>query len=165
MPPALRAVHLHALHSVGRIAVRGNRTRIGGLREARPAAPALELLLGTEQLRAAAGAEVAPGPVIVPERSGECPLGALLAQDPVLLGRQLSAPLLVGLLDAISHDRADCKRSRARRSASETASSASFARTIASEALPALESSQVSSPTTGLRIFSAKAISDRVPNS
>ena len=56
--------------------------------EARPAGAGLELRLGAEQLRAAAGAAVGPRPVLVPEVARERALGPLLAEDVVLDRRQ-----------------------------------------------------------------------------
>src|SRR5262249_38617119 len=71
--------------------------------EARPAGAAVELVLGAEELGAAASADEAARLVVVPERSGEGRLGALLAQNAELLGRQLAAPLFLGLANAIVH--------------------------------------------------------------
>src|SRR5204863_10061494 len=67
--------------------------------EGRPAAAGVVLRVGVEQLRTAAGAPVRPGledEVVLP---AERRLGPLVAEDPILLGRQLLARLLLGLLD------------------------------------------------------------------
>src|SRR5262249_31663555 len=71
--------------------------------EAGPAAVRLELLArGEERLAAGGAAEGAPllGGVVL---AAEGRLGALLAEHPVLIGRQLLAPLGVGLLDLLGH--------------------------------------------------------------
>ena len=52
---------------------------------------------------AAAGAPVRPGLEDVVVLPAERRLGPLVAEDPILLGRQLLAPLLLGLLD-LSHE-------------------------------------------------------------
>src|SRR5207253_4634161 len=64
-------------------------------REARPAGTAVELGAGVEQGLAAAGAVIDPGAVLLVERARPGALGAVLAQHPVLLGRQAAAPLLI----------------------------------------------------------------------
>src|SRR6267143_2539814 len=115
MSAAPAAVHLHALHAVARIALRGDRAGVGGAREARPPGAALELVVGAEQLGAAARAHEAPGLVIVPQRSAEGALGPLLAEHAVLLQRQLAAPLLLALLDLLVHGAADSSPSAAGR--------------------------------------------------
>src|SRR5438309_4085605 len=107
MAAAAAAVHLHPLHAVARIPLRGDGARVGRAREARPAGAALELVVGAEQLRAAARAHEAPRLVVVPQRSAEGALGALLAEHAILLERQLAAPLIVGLLDLLVHGAAD----------------------------------------------------------
>src|SRR5258705_7535339 len=78
MAAAAPAVHLHPLHAVARVPLRDHGAGIGGAREARPPGAALELVVGAEQLGAAARAEEAPGLVIVPQRSAEGALGPLL---------------------------------------------------------------------------------------
>src|SRR5205807_10529557 len=67
--------------------------------EARPAGAALELGLRGEQRQVAAGAGEDALAMLVEERARTRPFGALLAQDIILLRRQLRAPLRVGLLD------------------------------------------------------------------
>ena len=63
--------------------------------EARPAGAALELAVGDEQRLAAADAGERPGALLVQQRAGAGPLGAVLAQHLVLLRRQLRAPFRV----------------------------------------------------------------------
>src|SRR5467141_2922518 len=115
MTAAPAAVHLHPLHAVARIAFGGDGAGVRRAREARPAGAALELVVGAEQLRAAARAEEAPRLVIVPQRSTEGALGPLLAQHAILLERQLAAPLFVALLDLVVHGAADSNPSAAGR--------------------------------------------------
>src|SRR5205085_8438738 len=67
--------------------------------EARPAGAALELGLRGEQRQVAAGAGEDALAMLVEERARTRPFSALLAQDIILLRRQLRAPLRVGLLD------------------------------------------------------------------
>ena len=66
--------------------------------EAGPAGAALELGVGCEQFLAAAGAGEYAVALLGVQRAGAGPLGAMLAQHLVLRGRQLRAPLLVGVL-------------------------------------------------------------------
>src|SRR5881394_2279232 len=68
---------------------------VGRLGEAGPAGARVELGVGGEELGAAADAAVHPLALLVDVRSGEGALGAGLAGDLVLLGRELFAPLLV----------------------------------------------------------------------
>src|SRR5689334_16037926 len=98
MAAAAAAMHLGAQHAEG--------TVLGGadgvferLVEARPAGPAFELGIGGEQRQVATGAGEDALAMLLEERAGAGALGALLAQDLVLLRRQLRAPLGVGLLD------------------------------------------------------------------
>src|SRR5947207_12720722 len=94
-----RAQHLCAHHAVARVGLLLHGLLPRRRRERRPAAAGVVLRIRVEQLRAAAGAAVGArleDMVVLPaERS----LGSLLAEDAVLLGRQLLAPLLLGLLD------------------------------------------------------------------
>src|ERR1700682_3422786 len=100
---AAAAMHLDPLHSVARVARRGDGARVGRTREAGPARPAVELLLGAEELRAATRAEIAAGLVIVPELAAEGALGARLSEHAGLLERQLAAPLIIALVDRVVH--------------------------------------------------------------
>src|SRR5881392_1903169 len=105
MPAAAAAVDLDPFHPVRGIALGLDDPRSGRPREAGPAAAALELVLGAKKLGAAAGAQESAGPVVVQQRAGEGPLGALLPKHSILLGGQLAPPLLVGLFDLVVHDR------------------------------------------------------------
>ena len=67
--------------------------------EARPAGAALEFGLGGEQRQVAAGAGEDALAVLLQQRARARALGALLAQDFILLRRQLRAPFGVGLFD------------------------------------------------------------------
>src|SRR4051794_22009909 len=101
--PAARAQHLGAHHAVGRVGLLLHGIFARGRRKGRPAAPGVVLRIGFEQLCAAAGAPVRARLEYVVVLTAERRLGSLLAQDAVLLGRQLGAPLLLGLLD-LRHD-------------------------------------------------------------
>ncbi len=96
---AARAGNFSAAHAVSRVVMLRHGLRVGGNHEARPAASGVELGAGVEEQRAAAGAVVVAGFVVEFERAGEGPFGALLAQDVILLGRKLRAPLGIGLDD------------------------------------------------------------------
>jgi hypothetical protein len=72
---------------------------------------------------------------------------------------------LGGLLPVIGRVSRSAIARSASRSASRTASSGVVARTMVSTGTPAFESSHVPSPTIGLPILSASAISESVPNS
>ncbi len=61
--------------------------------ERRPAAVAVELGVGAEELLAAGSAAVDPGGLGVGVLTGECWLGTSLAEHRVLLGRELGPPL------------------------------------------------------------------------
>src|SRR6266404_5112617 len=65
----------------------------------RPAGAALEFRLRGEQRQVAAGAGEGALAVFLEQRARSRPLGALLAQDLVLLRRQLGAPFRIGLFD------------------------------------------------------------------
>ena len=80
-----------------------DRVERGRLDEARPPRAGVELRVGAEELRAAAGAAVDARVLGVGVRPGERPLGRLPAEDRVLVGRQAGAPLLVGELDRARH--------------------------------------------------------------
>ena len=72
-----------------------------GVGEARPAGARVELRVGAEQLVAAAGTAVDAVALLVDVLAGERGLGGRVAQDLVLVGVELCAPLLVGLLDLL----------------------------------------------------------------
>src|SRR3989338_8126322 len=71
------------------------------LPEAGPPSPRIELRLGVEQLRAAAGAPLDPLLSVVMVGSGESALGPLFPRHVVLLGRQLLLPFLIALDDLV----------------------------------------------------------------
>src|SRR5262249_14129085 len=88
---AAAAMHFGAGHAEG--AVLGGADRIlQRLVEARPASAALELGVGGEQRQVAAGAGENALAMLLQERARAGALGTLLAQDLVLLRRQLRAP-------------------------------------------------------------------------
>src|SRR5262249_45664866 len=92
-----RAGDLGADHPVAAVDVRVDALERHRLDEARPACARVELRLGAEELRAAARTAVDAGRLGVEILAGERPLGALLAQNVVLRGREPLAPL--GLCD------------------------------------------------------------------
>src|SRR3954471_22394678 len=95
---AAAAVHLGADHAVAAVGRGLDRAR-NRIVEARPAGAALELLLRCEQLLPAAHAGERAGALLVIERAAAGTLGAVAAQDIVLLGGEELAPLLVGVGD------------------------------------------------------------------
>src|SRR5256886_6925809 len=83
-----------------------DRRALGRGVKARPAAVGVELGLGFEQLRAAAGAQVNARRLRVPVLARERPFGALLTQHVVLGRGQVSLPLGFALLNfALLQDR------------------------------------------------------------
>src|SRR4051794_24077149 len=101
--PAAPADDLRADHPVREVARVLHRLGHRGLREARPARPRVELRARHEQLGATARAAIDAVVMAIPVLARERPLGARLAEHLVLLGRQLLAPLRVGLLDLSRH--------------------------------------------------------------
>src|ERR1700722_8083365 len=67
--------------------------------EARPAGAAFEFGFRREQRQVAAGAGEDTFAVLLQQRAGPRTLGAFLAEDFILLRRELGAPLRVGLFD------------------------------------------------------------------
>src|SRR3981081_4481572 len=67
--------------------------------ETRPAGAALEFRLRGKQRQVAAGASEDALAMLLEQRARSRPLGALLAQNLILLRRQLRAPLRIGLFD------------------------------------------------------------------
>src|SRR5438094_1510773 len=99
VPAAVGTRHLgpdHEMRAVDRLLDRGS---LGRRVEARPSAVGVELGLGLEQPRAAAGAKVQTRSLGVPVLARERPLRALLAQDVKLQWAQVSLPLGFALLD------------------------------------------------------------------
>src|SRR3546814_17017829 len=72
-------------------------SRIDWRGEAWPSRARLEFGVACEQRRSAAGAAVHPDVVIIPVFAGKSPLGAGLAQNIILIGRQWLAPFAFGL--------------------------------------------------------------------
>src|ERR1700730_14462153 len=95
-----RAVSLGAYHAEAAIDRRLSRA-LHGLVEARPAGAALELALGLEQRRAAAGAGEMAGPLLQKQGAASRRLGAVAAHAVILLGRQEPPPFRVGMRDRI----------------------------------------------------------------
>ena len=96
---AASAHHLGAEHAVAYVRLFLDRILACRREEGRPAATGVVLALREEELRAAAGTAVDAGLEDVVVLAGERRLGALPAQDPVVLVRQLPAPLRLALLD------------------------------------------------------------------
>src|SRR3954469_14969930 len=98
MAAASAAMHLDPRHAIG--AVLGAAERVlERLEEARPARSAVELGVGGKQRQVAAGAGEYALAMLLQERARPRTLRAVLAQDLVLLRRQLRAPFSVSLLD------------------------------------------------------------------
>src|SRR5262249_50795869 len=92
MAAAAAAMHLGANHAVAPIHGLLDRA-ILRIIETRPAGAALEFLLRLEQRLLAAGTTERAGALFEIERTAARPLGAVLAHDVELLGRQDLAPL------------------------------------------------------------------------
>ena len=101
MAAAAGAGDLDAPHAEAQVLVLLDGFGVGGNHEAGPAAAGVELGAAQKEQRAAAGAVVVAGLVILGERAGEGALGALLAQDVILLGRERGAPLGVAADDLL----------------------------------------------------------------
>src|SRR5581483_1972390 len=87
MAAATAAMHFGADHAPAAIARGFDRTG-NRIVEARPAGAALELGLGAEQLLVAAGAVKRARALLMQQRAAAGTLGAVLAHDVILLGRQ-----------------------------------------------------------------------------
>src|SRR4051794_3562135 len=98
MAAAAAAMDLGADHAVAAVGRGFDRAR-NRIVEARPAGAALELLLGCEQLLPAPRAGKRAGALLVVQRAGAGPLGAVAAKNIVLLGGEQLAPLLVTVGD------------------------------------------------------------------
>src|SRR5690348_9227093 len=97
MRVALGAHHFGAFHEEAVVVGGLDRVLVRRLIEARPAGARFEFGAGIEQRLAAADADIGTGRVRVPIFAGEGALGAFLARDAVLLGRELRLPFGVGL--------------------------------------------------------------------
>ena len=98
---AALADDLGAAHEEAVVGPGLDRVVVHRVEEARPAGAGVELGVGAEQLCAAAATAVDAVLLVVPVGAGERALGALLAEDLVLLGRELRPPLRLGLLDLL----------------------------------------------------------------
>src|ERR1700674_4592705 len=96
MAAAAAAMHLGALHAPAAVGGALDRSR-HRIVEARPAGAALEFLLRGEQRLFAARAIERAGALFVIERAASRPLGAVLAHDVKLLGREQLLPLRLGM--------------------------------------------------------------------
>src|SRR5207249_5652747 len=99
MALAARAMDLGAGHEEAAIALGFDEPLIGRLPEAGPAGAGFELGPGIEHWRTAAHAGIDAIFVMVGIDAAEGALGAVLARDLVLFGRQLRPPFGVGLGD------------------------------------------------------------------
>src|ERR1700730_8369392 len=98
MPAAAAAMHLGPQHAEGAVFGLADGV-VERLVEARPAGPALELGLRGEQRQVATGAGEDALAMLIEKRARARAFGPLLAQDVILLRRQLRAPFRVGLFD------------------------------------------------------------------
>src|SRR5260370_14618668 len=98
MAAAAPAVNFGAQHTEGAVFGLADGV-VERLIETRPAGAALELRLRGEQRQVAAGAGEGALTMLFQERARSRALGAFLAQDLILLRRQLRAPLGIGLFD------------------------------------------------------------------
>src|SRR5262245_17711806 len=100
MAATAAAMHFGARHAVAAIVGRLDRA---GLRivEAGPAGAAFEFPLGDKQFLITTRAAECPRAFFVIQRAASRPLGAVLAHDVKLLGRQNLAPFGVGVRDGI----------------------------------------------------------------
>src|SRR5436190_22571388 len=113
---AVAADDLGALHEVAVVGTQLDRLGDSRLGEARPAGARVELRVGIEELRAAGCAAVVAGLLVVGVLAREGRLGARPAQHLVLRGRQLLAPLAIGLDDAwLAHARGSSSKGAAAR--------------------------------------------------
>src|SRR5438477_6125941 len=103
MAAAIRAHDLGPHHSEGRIALLVDRLVARRRGEGRPAAARVVLGLGAEELGAAARAAVRARLEHVVVLARERRFRPLFAEDAVLLGVELRAPLRLGLLDFRHH--------------------------------------------------------------
>src|SRR5205085_7236179 len=98
-----RAAGLDPAHAVARVDLLLDRALRRGREEARPPGARLELRLAREQLGAAGGAAVDAVAVRRQQLAAPGRLGRAAAEHVVALRRELPAPLLFGLTDALDH--------------------------------------------------------------
>src|SRR5262245_11918141 len=96
---ARRAADLGAAHEPRAVLVLAHGVRLGRRPEAGPAGAGIEFCIRRKQRRTAAHAFEHAVALFTVERMREGGLGAVLAGDAVLLGREQLSPLLVGLGD------------------------------------------------------------------
>ena len=104
MASAIVADHFGTHHAQGAIAVGIHRAHVRWGEKAGPAGAAVEFRFTVEERLSAGCAAVHALLVVVPIRPGEGALGAFLAEDMVLLRRQLFLPLIVALHEGIGVD-------------------------------------------------------------
>src|SRR5690554_3154453 len=102
MAPTAAARDLGADHAVAEVAVQLHAPALQHIPEAGPARPGLKLRLRRKQRLPARRAAVNAVVLHVDILAGERWLGPALAQDAVLLWRQLGAPLFLSLLNLVS---------------------------------------------------------------
>src|SRR4051794_33294810 len=98
MAAATAAMHLGAQHAVGTVLGLAD-IALDRLIKARPAGAALEFGVGGKQRQVAAGAGAHALAMVLHQCGRSRSLGALIAQDLVLLRRELGAPFGLGLFD------------------------------------------------------------------
>src|SRR5262249_22474197 len=95
---AFGAMDLGPRHPVAAIARGADGLVADRLGEARPAGAAVELRVGLEERLAAGGADKGAAAFFLVQRARAARLGAVLAEHLVLLRRERSAPIVIGLL-------------------------------------------------------------------
>ena len=93
MPIALAAARFDAAHAVRMIGIFLDRAVPNGLIEARPAAAGIEFGIGHKERIAATGAAIQSEAMLMQMRPGAGALGAMLAQDSVLLWCEAGLPI------------------------------------------------------------------------
>ncbi len=115
MPAAARAGDFDAAHSEAAVVVFFDGLLAGWRVETRPSAVRVKLSVGGEEFLSTGGAEI--GAIVFVERvlASEGAIGAFLAQDVVLLGREFALPFFVGLMEFIDffgHTRLDTREAK-----------------------------------------------------
>jgi len=100
---AAAAMHFRSLHEKARICFRFNTCFLRRPRKTRPTGSRIELVVGIEQRITAAYAAIDARLLRSVVLAGERRLSAVLPRDPVLLGRELSTPLIVCFMDFVCH--------------------------------------------------------------
>src|SRR5579884_2950804 len=110
MRPAAAAGDLGADHPEAGVGRFGNGAVMSRRDKARPSGAGIEFRVRAEELRAAADAFVGSTFVMIPILAGERRLGAFLARDVILLGRQLTPPLGFRLVNFFYHLELDARQ-------------------------------------------------------